>query len=136
MNLKELGVKQVSVRVDEGKYTQLLLRVGADNVVVPEEDFGKSYARSCISDTIMDYYEIDEEHAIEQISIPASFKDNGISLEQISFRKKYAINIVGIIRNDKFFIPFGKDSIQEDDILLVVGSHDKIKEFDSKINKK
>ena len=37
-------------------------------------------------------------------------------------RNKYNVNIVGIIRNGKFFIPKGTDTVEPNDDLLVVGA--------------
>lgn len=132
MNLKELGVKKVTVRIDETKYENLLRRVGADYVIVPEEDAGVELAKKVVSDSILDYYQVDKEYGVVQISIPRDFKEQ--SLIELDARNKFDVNIVGIIRNKSFFIPKGQDKVQSNDIIMVVGKSIKIIKFDNYIN--
>ncbi len=132
INLKELGVKYITVRVDDSEYTNVLTRLGADDILIPEDDAGRQYAKQILSDTMLDYYSIDSDHAIVQISIPDDFEQH--TLLELNYRNKYDINIVGIIRNDKFFLPKGSDSIIPGDAILVVGKNIKITKFDKAIN--
>lgn len=74
INLKELGVKYITVRVDDSEYSNVLERLGADEVLIPEDDAGRQYAKQILSDTMLDYYSIDQEHAIVQIAIPHDLK--------------------------------------------------------------
>lgn len=133
MNLKELGVKKVTVRIDETKYENLLKRVGADVVIVPEEDAGIELAKKVVSDSILDYYQVDKEYGVVQISIPNNFKEQ--SLIELNARNKFDVNIVGVIRNKSFFIPKGQDKVQPNDVIMVVGKSNKIIKFDNYVNK-
>lgn len=133
MNLKELGVKKVTVRIDETKYENLLKRVGADVVIVPEEDAGIELAKKVVSDSILDYYQVDKEYGVVQISIPNNFKEQ--SLIELDARNKFDVNIVGVIRNKSFFIPKGQDKVQPNDVIMVVGKSNKIIKFDNYVNK-
>lgn len=132
INLKELGVKYITVRVDDSEYSNVLERLGADDVLIPEDDAGRQYAKQILSDTMLDYYSIDQEHAIVQIAIPHDFEEH--SLLELDYRNKYDINIVGIIRSGKFFLPKGSDTIKPLDAILVVGRNLKITKFDKAIN--
>lgn len=132
INLKELGVRYITVRVDDSEYTNVLTRLGADDILIPEDDAGRQYAKQILSDTMLDYYSIDSDHAIVQISIPQDFEQH--TLLELNYRNKYDINIVGIIRDDKFFLPKGSDSIIPGDAILVVGKNVKITKFDKAIN--
>ena len=132
INLKELGVKYITVRVDDSEYSNVLERLGADEVLIPENDAGRQYAKQILSDTMLDYYSIDQEHAIVQIAIPSDFEEH--SLLELDYRNKYDINIVGIIRDGKFFLPKGSDTIKPSDAILVVGRNLKITKFDKAIN--
>ena len=44
------------------------------------------------------------------------------TLIDLDTRNKFNVNIVGIIRNGKFFIPKGTDTVEPQDDLLVVGA--------------
>ena len=122
----------ITVRVDDSEYSNVLERLGADEVLIPEDDAGRQYAKQILSDTMLDYYSIDQEHAIVQIAIPHDFAEH--SLLELDYRIKYDINIVGIIRSGKFFLPKGSDTIKPLDAILVVGRNLKITKFDKAIN--
>ena len=131
--VKELGVKKVTVRIDETKYENLLKRVGADAVIVPEEDAGIELAKKVVSDSILDYYQVDKEYGVVQIAIPNNFKEQ--SLIELDVRNKFDVNIVGVIRSKSFFIPKGQDKVLPNDVIMVVGKSNKIIKFDNYINK-
>ena len=132
INLKELGVKKVTVRIDEEDKVDVLKRLGADEVIDPESDLGEMFAKQAISDTVLDYYPIDNSFAIVQVLVPLDFKR--ITLNDLDSRNKYGVNIVGILRGGKFFIPKANDEVEGGDILMVVGTQKLLRKFDQIIN--
>ena len=62
MNLKELGVPFVMAKARNNKYMEVLLKVGADKVIIPEKEMGQRVARQLTSEKIVDLYEIDKEY--------------------------------------------------------------------------
>ncbi len=134
INCKELKVKRITVRVDEEDKIDVMRRLGADEIIDPENAIGEMFAKQALSDTMLDYYPIDDTFAIVQILVPNSFKQ--ITLLDLDSRNKYGVNIVGIIRHENFFIPKGNDLVEGNDILMVVGTEKVLAKFDQIINKK
>lgn len=132
INLKELGVKKITVRIDDSQYENVMERLGADEIIIPEESAGSMFARQIMSDTILDFYSIDKDFAVVQMSVKSSFKE--VTLEDLNARNEFDINIVGITRDGKFFLPKGNDKIQPNDVVMVVGKITKINRFDRRIN--
>ena len=132
INLKELGVKKITVRLDDANYANVLTRLGADEIIIPEEDAGVKFARTSMSENVLDYYSIDKDYAVEQISVSNDFKE--ISIADLNARNTFDINIVGIIRKGKFFLPKGSDIISHDDIVMAVGKSTKLNKFNKRIN--
>ena len=97
--LKEHGAKLVVSRAAENVHEKFLLRNGADEVVYPEKQLAKWTAIRYSADHILDYIELDAEHAIFEIPVPQAW--TGSSIGQIDIRKKYNINIMGIRKNGK-----------------------------------
>ena len=64
MNLKELGVPFVMAKARNNKYMEVLLKVGADKVIIPEKEMGQRVARQLTSEKIVDLYEIDKEYNV------------------------------------------------------------------------
>ena len=68
--LKELGAKKVISRAERDGQAKFLLRNGADEIVYPEKQLASWMAIKYSADHILDYIEIDNEHAIFEVSVP------------------------------------------------------------------
>lgn len=134
INLKELGVKNITVRVDDQEYIEVLERLGADDVIVPEEESAISIANQIMSDSFLDYYKISNDYVIVKIMIGENFTSK--SLIDMDVRNKFDVNITGIIRDNKFFMPKGNDEIKAGDIILILGKISCIDRFDAYVNGK
>ena len=120
--LKELGAKKVISRAERDGQAKFLLRNGADEIVYPEKQLAYWTAIRYTSDHIMDYIEIDNEHAIFEVAIPKEWI--GKSIIEIDIRKKYNINILAFKENGKLNFAVKPDIIlDENRSLLVIGEY-------------
>lgn len=118
--LKELGAKLVVSRAATDVQAKFLLRNGADEVVYPEKQLAKWTAIRYSADHILDYIELDEEHAIFEIPVPTHWA--GRTIGQLDIRKKYRINIMGIKKNGKLELSVSPDMLLgAEDTMLVLG---------------
>lgn len=104
--LKELGARMVISRAATDVQEKFLLRNGADEVVYPEKQLAKWTAIRCSADHILDYIEIDSDHAIFEVPIPKGWL--GKTVGQLDIRKKYNVNILAVrtgSRLDSFITP-------------------------------
>lgn len=133
VNLKNIGVPKITVRADMEAHRELYMMVGATEVVVPEEASAISLANQIQSDSTLDYYNLSKEYAIVKISVGDNFQSK--SLIELNIRNAFDVNIVGIIKNNgEFFIPRGTDLITPKDIVVAVGTRQKLKKFDGFLN--
>lgn len=132
INLKELGVKNITVRVDEPEYIEIMERLGANEVVVPEEASATSLANQIMSNSFLNYYKVNKDFGIVQILVNDSFEAK--SLIEMDVRNRFDVNITGIIRNGTFFMPKGNDTVQANDIILALGKMSHINKFDIYLN--
>ncbi len=95
--LKELGARKVIARASTDVQEKFLLRNGADEVVFPEKQMATWTAVRCLSNSILDYIELDDEYAIFELAIPKEW--DGKSISELDIRKKHGINIMGIREN-------------------------------------
>ncbi len=120
--LKELGAKFVVSRAERDGQAKFLLRNGADEVVYPEKQVAKWAAIRYSADHILDYIELDQTHAIFEVSVPKSWI--GMSVGQIDIRKKYNINIMAVKQNGKMDVSVTPDTVlTEDKTMLVLGEY-------------
>ena len=126
--LKELGVPQITAKANNDYHEKVLRKIGADFVVHPERDMGIRIANNMLSNNVLDYLELSDEHSIMEIRV--SDRIAGRSLVDLDIRAKYDINIVGIKRGEQILIsPSPTDPFLIGDILLVIGADVDINRF-------
>ena len=109
--LKEMGAKLVVSLAATDVQEKFLLRNGADEVVFPEKQLAKWTAIRYSADHILDYIELDEDHAMFEIPVPDNWA--GRSIGQIDIRKKYSIYIMGVKRNGKLELSISPHMVLE-----------------------
>lgn len=126
--LKELGAKFVVSRAKRDGQEKLLLRNGADRVIFPEKQVAKWAAINYSSSHILDYIELDEDHALYEVSVPDEWV--GKSIAQIDVRKKYNLSIIAVKKNGSLsFIVTPDTQLTSDTALLVLGEYSMIKKL-------
>lgn len=127
--LKELGVKMIVAKAQNERHGQVLYKVGADRVVFPERDMGLRVAHNLISPNVLDFVELAEEYSIAEVA--ASEAMDGKSLTELDVRARFGVNVMAIKSGNSFNIaPSATDTIQEGDILVVIGHNDDLKKFE------
>ena len=130
--LKEHGVQNITVKAQNDYHEKVLVKIGADHVVHPERDMGKRIANNMISNSVLDYLELSDEHSI--VEIVASEKMDGHSILNLDIRAKYGINIVAIKRGNEIIVsPQANERINKNDILIVIGADVDINRFEKKV---
>ena len=120
--VKELGGKLVVARAERDVQQKFLLRNGADEVVYPENEIARWMAIRYTSDHVLDYIEIDGDHAIFEIKVPKEWI--GKTVGQIDIRRRYNVNIMGVRQNGKMSVSVTPETmLTEDKSLLVVGDY-------------
>lgn len=129
--LKELGVKNITAKALNDYHEKVLIKIGADHVVHPERDMGKRIAHNMISNSVLDYLELSDEHSI--VEIVANARIDGNSILDLDIRAKYGITIVAIKRKNEIIVsPQANEVIHENDILIVIGADVDINRFEKK----
>ncbi len=120
--LKELGARMVVSRAASAVHAKFLLRNGADEVIYPEKQVAKWAAIRYSADHILDYIELDDSHAIFEVSVPKAWV--GKSILHLDVRKKYNINIMGIKHDGRMNVSISPDTVLTEEItLLVLGEY-------------
>ncbi|SEL69050.1 MULTISPECIES: potassium channel family protein [unclassified Butyrivibrio] len=91
---KECGVKWVVAKSSNERMGSVLSKIGADEVIYPEEESGIRTARGLISSNFLEYFEVSDDICL--IEMLPKEKWVGKSLKELNLRKKYGINVVAI----------------------------------------
>lgn len=136
--LKKLGVSKIVARAINQLYAHVLKSVGADNVIVIEEQMGEDLAKRLLSPEIYQHVVLTTGHSLVEIEARPEFI--GKSLRQLDFRRTFGVNVIAIQKkiptvNDEGKVaytievndvPGPDDRIEKGDVLVVVGADEKI----------
>lgn len=120
MNLKELGIPHIVCKAHDETHRQVLLKLGADQVVIPEQENASRLARSLSSPNVLDYIELSEDYGIIEVPAPKSWQ--GGTLRELNVRAKLGVNIIAVKREGEIEVsPAADYRIQAGDIMVVLG---------------
>lgn len=120
LNLKELGVPKVVCKAHDETHRQVLKKLGADQIVIPEQEQAYRLARSLSSQNVLDYIELSEDYGI--IDLPAPDSWAGKSLRELNVRAKLGVNILAVKRDQAINVsPAADYAISKGDILVILG---------------
>lgn len=120
MNLKELGVPQVICKAHDITHRKVLEKLGADRVVIPEQDQAVKLAHSLASPNVLEYIELSDAYGIIEVPAPASWIDK--SLRELNVRAKLGVNIIAVKRDEKVNVsPAADYRISQGDVMVVLG---------------
>lgn len=128
--LKDHGARYVVAQAAGDAHAQILHRIGADKVIMPERDMGVRVAKSLAGNNIMDYMELSSTHSLLEMEVPEEWI--GRSLIDCKVRNKYGLNVVAIRSDSGLRVsPTGDDVFQSGDAMVVIGENHVLDKFSS-----
>ena len=115
---KEAHVKHVIAKCANEMQQKILLRVGADEVVFPENESGVRLAKNLLSSGFIDMISLSKDTSIVEIDIKPEWV--GKNLIELNLRKKYGFNIVAIREGTKVTVDLDPEEPLADQITLIV----------------
>lgn len=126
MNLKELGVPQIICKAHGDVHRRVLEKLGADRVLIPEQEQAVRLARSLSSPNVLDYIELSDDYGIVEVPVPKSW--DGKDLRELNVRAKLGLNILAIRRGGRINVsPAADFKIAGGDIVVVLGDSQALK---------
>ncbi len=120
MNLKELGIPYVVCKARDETYRQVLLKLGADKVLIPEQEQADRLARNLSSPNVLDYIELSDDYGIIEVAAPATWV--GKTLKALNVRAKLGVNIIAVKQGKRINVSPGADyEILPGDVMVVLG---------------
>ncbi|MBQ9833185.1 MAG: TrkA family potassium uptake protein [Clostridia bacterium] len=115
---KEAGVKKVIAKCANEMQQKILLRVGADEVVFPENESGIRLAKNLLSSGFIDAISLSKDISIIEIDVKNEWI--GKNLTELNLRKKYGFNIVAIKNGNNVNVSINPEQALEAATTLIV----------------
>ena len=138
--LKKMGVPYILCRGNSQIHAQVLQQIGANEVVNLQEDEGRRIATRLITPDVLETIPLTEDVGLAEYYIPDMFKEK--RLQDLKLEGKFNVRVVGVKRVEvtldsegnperaEKLLFFGEnDTLQENDILLVIGKNADLEAF-------
>ena len=94
MLCKEVGVKTVIAKCANEMHRKLLSKIGADKVVLPENESGTRLAKNLLSSGFVDVIELSNDVSLIELNVKDEWV--GKTLIELNLRKKYGVNVIAV----------------------------------------
>ena len=123
--LKNLDTKHIIAKVNTHIQKEILLKIGADEVIQPEVTMADILVKKLSYPNILESINVDANNSLVEIKVPKRME--GKSLNQLNLREKYGILVFLQKNGDKYDIITNPNlSFKENDIIFVAGEESKI----------
>jgi len=125
--LADQGAQNIWAKAITPQHGRILERVGATEVVYPEQQMGQRVAR-VVTGQVLDYFMIDEGFVIAELDCPTQLA--GRSLAESAVRQRFEITVASVKPAGGVFTYATADTVvNAGDQLLVAGKIDKVEQF-------
>jgi trk system potassium uptake protein len=125
--LKGHGTPRVITLAQTGRHRDLLLRVGADQVILSDEDSGTRLAETLATPNMMERVVLDAGHSLTELKVPASLVG-----QPVTVLGRYGITVLLIQRPESLIPnPGAETRMEQGDTLFTVGPREKLLEVAS-----
>lgn len=128
INAKLVGIPLVWAKATSRTHHRILSRIGVDRVVHPEEMIGLHIAQMLHNPLVRDYVSLGNGFHVVNFIVPESLQ--GESLSDLELMERWDLRCLGLMRGRDYVCREGEDcTLKEDDLLLLLGSRDKLRAF-------
>ena len=122
---KEIGVKTVIAKAANETHQKILTRVGADNVVFPENESGIRLAKNLLSAGFVDMVSLAKNVSMIELDMKPEWV--GKNLIELNLRKKYSVNVVAVRKDESVNVDIDpRAPLQADVKLIVIANTEKL----------
>lgn len=138
---KNFQVKRLISRAIDPLHEKVLIAIGVDEIVHPEEETAERWAKKLCLTNVVDSFELSDDFSIIEINIPEKYV--GKTIREIQLRRNYNILALTTIKKTEIKSVVGKtrneDQVQgvaspdtvldKNDILVIYGSNKDLRKF-------
>jgi len=123
--LKKLGIPHVISESNSDRHREILLRIGADRVILPEEESGYQLADELSIPGMLERLHLSEDYSLIEIKTPKGLINKGMEMCE-----PHEVTVVLILRGNELIVnPEDSTRFLAEDILVLVGEKRRLAEF-------
>jgi len=120
--LKGLGIQRVICLAQTARHRDLLLRIGADQVILSDEDSGVRLAETLAAPDMLERVLLDAEHSLTEFKAPGSLVG-----QPVGSLARYGATVVLIQRQGRLLpCPGAETRLEQGDTIFAVGQREQL----------
>ena len=128
MNLRMLGIGTIWVKASNRTHHRILSKLGADRVILPEQEMGRHIAQMLNNPVVQDYVSLGNGFSVVNIVVPARL--GGRDMASLGIGKTYDLRLLGLMRGTEFRTCDAPDLVlEQDDKLILLGKRPELRRF-------
>lgn len=127
LSLKEMGIPKVVCKARDATHKRVLERIGADRVIIPEQESGVKLAQGLARSNILNFIELSEDYGIVEVELPADWC--GKTLLELNVRARYDVTVIAVHQDgaEKLAVAPGANYVfQPGETAVVLGRYEDI----------
>jgi len=131
--VRDLGVKEIYVKVRSNDHKRIADAVGATETIFPEREVAEGLASRLTSATLLRYVQYSDEFGIQEMAVPDVWC--GKSLSQLAIGERHPVQVVAVhdMLTDSIKMPDPERPLTQSDTLLVAGPPDALTRLITKV---
>ncbi|MEU7897776.1 TrkA family potassium uptake protein [Nonomuraea sp. NPDC049152] len=125
--LVDMEIEDIWAKAVSRQHGQILSRIGAHHVVLPEHDMGERVAH-LVGGRMLDYMQVDAGFALAKTRPPKEYV--GVRLGSSGLRKKFGVTVVAVKSpGEEFTYATAETELAYGDVILVSGRTENVERF-------
>ena len=125
--LRDLGVRDIYVKVISADHARLIEKIGVTETIFPEHETGIRLGRRLCTSAVLNLIPLGKDFSLQEMAVPSSWV--GESLRNLALHREWGISVVGVrdvLHDEIQSIPDPDRPLFESDTLLVAGADDRL----------
>jgi len=128
MNLKLLGIGTIWVKASNKTHHRILSKLGADRVILPEQEMGRHIAQMLNNPMVQDYVSLGNGFSVVNIVIPERL--SGAEIGALGIGQTHDLRLLGLMRGTEYRAASAPSFLLEtDDKLILLGKRAELRRF-------
>jgi len=133
MLLKDLGIKNIVAKAVNDLHGRVLEQLGVEKVVHPERDMAQRIANILFRPAFLEHIELTPNYSLAELAAPKFLW--GKTLMESNLRANFGVNVIALYNPETKekkvwnINPLPNDRIEKGDVLVCIGSNEKINEL-------
>lgn len=128
MNAKLMGIETVWVKAQHRTHHRILTKIGADRVILPEQEIGQHVAQMLHNPIVRDYVSLGNGFSVVSVVVPERL--DGQPMSVLKFTRFQDVQCLGMMKGTTYVACSTLDTVMHtDDLLILLGRKQELREL-------